>query len=175
MISHAHRYLANCVWSEPVVLKTTGHFKRSFAEEGTVRHWTFSLNSSWKVICMIIGLVVESTSIRMVNRQGTEKLDYWPKVCAHYEPPPEDCPLVIRSDFLMFSQLDFLVKSRGFDQALLSCLISNWENFSFAVFIMSDEAPVSFYFFLSRPSSAFKTGWSSHSLRSWKTVSISVS
>jgi hypothetical protein len=48
---------------------------------------------------MIIGLVVESTSIRMVNRQGTEKLDYWPKVYAHHEPSPEDCPLVIRSDF----------------------------------------------------------------------------
>ena len=37
-------------------------------------------------------------SIRMVNRQGTDKLYYWPKVYAHCEPSLEDRPLVIRSD-----------------------------------------------------------------------------
>ena len=46
MISHAHPYLTNDVWSRPVVKRQMGHLKRSFADEGTVIYWTLSRRGS---------------------------------------------------------------------------------------------------------------------------------
>jgi len=50
--------------------QTSRLVKRSFAEEGTVIYWTFSLNTYWKVTCMVTSL---QNSFGCSIREGTRE------------------------------------------------------------------------------------------------------